>query len=280
MEYSQTCVIGGRGSGPDRFTSALSGISIDRQDRLYAAGDTEVKIFSPSGALVRRWSVAKPPLAITAAPDGLVWVGQAGQIQVFDGSGMLTRTWSDAASLGEVTAIGFSGDCVFIADSKDRCLRRFDGNLNLRNNIGKDNRMKGFLIPNGVLDFAIDAGGIIHAANPGKHRVERYTADDQLLGHIGRFDGVDPSGFAGCCNPTNLTLGPQGWVYVTEKAAPRAKVLDAGGRLLAVIASSVFDPGCKNMDIALDSRGRVFVTDTVRLEIIVFEPARKQEAAP
>jgi len=199
---------------------------------------------------------------------------------VFDGSGMLTRTWSDAASLGEVTAIGFSGDCVFIADSKDRCLRRFDGNLNLRNNIGKDNRMKGFLIPNGVLDFAIDAGGIIHAANPGKHRVERYTADDQLLGHIGRFDGVDPSGFAGCCNPTNLTLGPQGRVYVTEKAAPRAKVLDAGGRLLAVIASSVFDPGCKNMDIALDSRGRVFVTDTVRLEIIVFEPARKQEAAP
>jgi sugar lactone lactonase YvrE len=116
---------------------------------------------------------------------------------------------------------------------------------------------------------------MIHAANPGKHRIERYTPDDRLLGHIGRFDGIDPAGFGGCCNPTNVAVAG-GRIYVTEKADPRAKVYSLDGGLTAVIASTVFDPNCKNMDIAVDGRGRVYVTDTVRREILVF--AQQTEA--
>jgi sugar lactone lactonase YvrE len=132
--------------------------------------------------------------------------------------------------------------------------------------------MKGFLIPNGVLDFGVDAKGILHAANPGKHRVERYTPEGKLLGHFGRFDGRDPAGFTGCCNPTNVAVTDGAHVWVTEKAGPRAKVYDAGGKLLEVIAADVFDPNCKNMSIAAGSRGRVYVADTVKLRIFVFEP--------
>jgi hypothetical protein len=60
-------------------------------------------------------------------------------------------------------------------------------------------------------------------------------------------------------------------VYTTEKGGPRVKVHDAHGALLAVVADTGFDPNCKNMDVAVDSRGRVHVVDTVRLEILVFE---------
>jgi hypothetical protein len=67
-------------------------------------------------------------------------------------------------------------------------------------------------------------------------------------------------------------------VYVTEKAGPRAKVYDAEGELLAVIADDVFDPRCKNMDLAVDSKGRVFVIDTVRLQIHVFTPERPAQS--
>jgi hypothetical protein len=49
------------------------------------------------------------------------------------------------------------------------------------------------------------------------------------------------------------------------------KVYDAGGRLLAVIASVEFDRNCKNMDIAVDRDGRVYVADTVRLAVLAFE---------
>ena len=64
---------------------------------------------------------------------------------------------------------------------------------------------------------------------------------------------------------------------VTEKAAPRAKVYDGAGQLLAVVADRTFDPGAKNMDVAVDSTGRIYVADTVRLEIRVFQP---EEVAP
>ena len=68
-------------------------------------------------------------------------------------------------------------------------------------------------------------------------------------------------------------------VWVTEKAGPRAKVYDSGGKLLAVIATGVFDPNCKNMSIAADSRGRVYVADTVKLQILVFEPRAGEAGA-
>jgi hypothetical protein len=39
-----------------------------------------------------------------------------------------------------------------------------------------------------------------------------------------------------------------------------------------VVADTAFDPGCRNMDVAVGAQGRVYVADTVRLEICVFDP--------
>lgn len=264
MQYRQVQVIDGR------FTTALRGIAVDGHGQLYAAGDSEVKVFDAAGSLKRRWATSRPVLSVAVAGDGAVYAGELRQIEIFDGGGKLLNTWRDEALLGRVTAVGFVKDNVLAGDAADRAIRRFDRNGKFLNNIGKDNRMKGFLIPNGVVDFGVDSQGIIHAANPGKHRVERYTSAGELLGHIGRFDGIDPAGFTGCCNPTNVAVRDR--IYVTEKAGPRAKAYDFGGKLLAVIATDVFDANCKNMSIAADARGRVYVADTVKLAIFVFEP--------
>jgi hypothetical protein len=203
------------------------------------------------------------------ASDGAVYAGELGQIEIFDGAGKLRSTWRDEKLLGRVTAIGFTEDSVLAGDAADRAIRRFDRSGKFLNNIGKDNPVNGLLIPNGVVDFGV-AQGIIFAANPGKHRVERYTPGGELRGHIGRFDGLDPAGFTGCCNPTNVAL--RDGIFTTEKAGPRVKAYDFSGKLLAVIATDLFDANCKNMDIAVDARGRVYVVDTVKAAILVFEP--------
>jgi sugar lactone lactonase YvrE len=213
---------------------------------------------------------------VAVARDGSVYVGELRQIEIFDGGGKLTRTWHDEDLLRRVTGIGFVNGSVLAGDSADRAIRRFDASGKFLNNIGKDNRVNGFLIPNGVMAFAVDGEGILHAANPGKHRVERYKPSGELLGHMGRFDGVDPEGFTGCCNPTNVALGDG--LYVTEKGGPRAKVYDFSGKLRAVIASEVFDANCKNMPIAAGPGGRVYVADTVKLGIFVFEPVAEEGA--
>ncbi len=254
------------------FKETLRGLALDRQGQIYAAGDSAVKVFDAAGEQRLQWETAKPGFSVAVSGDGAVWVGEAGQIEIFDAAGDLRNTWRDAELLGRVTAIGFLEDSVLVGDAADRCMRRFDLVGGFRNNIGKNTRRKGFLIPNGIVDFSLDDEGVIHVTNPGKHRVERYTADDELLGHIGRFGGLDPAGFSGCCNPTNVEVVGRDRVYCTEKADPRAKVYDFDGNLLAVIATDIFDPNCKNMDIAVDSRGRVHVVDTVKRAIFVFEP--------
>jgi len=261
MQYRHVQVIDGKG--------ALHGIAVDRHGAIYAAGETEIKVFDAAGRLERRWPASRPAWSVTVAGDGTVYVGEVGQIEIFDAAGKLLNTWRDDKLLRRVTAIGFSRDSVLAGDSADRAIRRFDRGGKFLNNIGKDNPLGGLLIPNGVVDFGVDAEGTVFVANPGKHRVERYAPDGRLLGHIGRFDGNDPAGFTGCCNPTNVAIGDA--IYTAEKAGPRAKLYDFSGKLLAVIATDLFDPNCKNMSIAVDGRGRVYVVDTVKLGIFVFE---------
>src|ERR1039458_2560863 len=91
------------------------------------------------------------------AGDGSVYAGQSGQIEIFDGAGKLVNTWRDETLLGRVTAIGFVQDGVVAGDGADRAIRHFDRHGKFVNNIGKDNPVNGFLIPNGVVDFPVDA---------------------------------------------------------------------------------------------------------------------------
>jgi sugar lactone lactonase YvrE len=279
MKFRPKQRIGGKGSGAGQFAEALRGIALGRDGLVYAVGDSSVKVFKAAGELVRRWTTARPGFSVAVQDDGRVWVGQSRQVEIFDSQGQLLDTWQDPDRLGLVTAIGFGTDDVFLADANARWIRRYDGHGKFLNNIGDRHRKGGFHIPNGVVDFSIDAEGIVHVANPGMHRVERYKPDGELLGHFGRFDGRDPAGFPGCCNPTNLALDTAGRVIVSEKAGPRVKVYDPEGQLLTVVTDDLFDAAAKNMDLAVDSQGRIYVADTVMLEIRVFEPATV-EAAP
>jgi len=273
MEFRLASVsIGGKGSAAHQFKGALRGIAIDGDDRIYAVGDSSVKIFNIEGKLLRQWKTALPGFCVAVGGDGNVWVGEYRQVEIFDPQGALLDTWSDPDRLGLLTAIALRDDDVFVADASARWIRRFDRQGRFLNNIGDKHRKGGFHIPNGVVDFAIDNEGILHVANPGMHRVERYTADGELLGHFGRFDGRDPAGFPGCCNPTNLALDHNGRVIVSEKAGPRAKIYSPEGQLLTVVSDDAFDPNAKNMDVAVDSAGRIYVVDTIRLEIRVFSP--------
>ena len=261
------------------FAYTLNGLALDRAGLLYAAGDSAIEVFYPTGRLVRRIPTARPVLSVAVADDGSVYTGHQGEIEVFTADGKAIRTWREPNLLGKVTQIGFFQNNIFVGDVFDRSIRRFDRHGKFQNNIGKDNPLGGLAVPNGIVSFSIDTQGIIHAANPGKHRVEKYTMEGALQGHIGRFDGIDPAGFTGCCNPTNVAVVPNA-IYVTEKANPRAKVYDAAGKLGAVIADKVFDPNCKNMSIAADRQSRVYVADTVKRSIFVVQASACRVGIP
>lgn len=272
MGYKKTRVISGRGLGPDRFSEALRGITVDKAGLLYAVGDSTVKVFDRAGKLLKKWRTARPGQCVTVDDDGVVYVGEAGQMEVFDDGGKLITSWRDAERLALVTAIAIYGDDILVADAQDRCIRRYDRKGNWHSDIGRDNNTRGFLIPNGQVDFVVDPAGVIHVANPAKFRIEQYARTGEMLGKFGKFGTRRIEDFQGCCNPTNVTLTKEGHVVVTEKAGPRMKVYSAAGELLAFVGNEAFDANCKNMDVAADAEGLIYVVDTVRLHICVFAP--------
>jgi sugar lactone lactonase YvrE len=274
MAYRLLHTFGGKGNGPGQWASTLRGLAIDTRGRLLAAGGSHVQTSqAESGAPVSRWSTETPVLCVASDAKGRIVTGHAGRVDFHDPAGRRLDSWQDPDRLGQVTAIAVHRDSVFFADSAARLIRRYSTGGKWLNDIGGENPTRGFLIPNGVLSCAVDTHGVLHAANPGKHRVERYSPEGVLLSKVGRFDQLDPAGFPGCCNPTTFALDNAGNLFLTEKAPPRAKVLDPNGKLLSVIATSQLDPLAKNCPIAVDSRGRVFLADPVRLLIHIFEAA-------
>ena len=234
MRYHKLRAVSRRGSAPGEFAESLRGLALDDADRLYAVGDSKLCVFSQTGEPVANWATEQPGYSVGVAADGTVYVGEEGQIEVFDHAGKRLNVWRDIERLGLITAIGFTADNVLLADAEVRCIHRYDKSGKFRNDIGKDNKMHGFLVPNRCLDLAVDRAGVISATNPGMHRVQRFTLDGKLVGQFGHFDGVDPAGFGGCCNPTNIALTPAGQTVVTEKAGPRVKVYDAEGDFVAL----------------------------------------------
>ena len=279
MKYRPAIRFGGKGTDTSQFRETLRGIDIDEVDRIYVVGDSKVKVFDTQGELLRRWKTGDEGHSVAVDADGNVWVGQWQQVEVFDAQGQRVETLTDPDRLGLITAIAVGKDGVLLADASARWIRRYDREGNFLNNIGEQHRKGGFHIPNGIVDFDVDAQGIVHVANPGMHRVEQYKADGEYLGYWGKFDGQDPAGFPGCCNPTNLTLDAEGHVMVSEKATPRVKVYSPEGELLAVVADEGFDPQAKNLDLAVDSKGNIYVVDTVKLEVQVFVPVTEGATA-
>ena len=272
MRYRRGAEIGRNGAGGTALTGALRATALDAAGNWYLGGDDGVFRFDARGSSQGSWSTAQPVWSLGIDAGGRVWVGEAGQIEIFDSSGDRLDLWRDETHFALVTALGFGGTDTFVADAGSRWIHRFDAQRLLVNHIGDRHRKGGFHIPNGVVDFAIDLDETVVVANPGMHRVERYKANGESLGHFGQFGQHDPSGFPGCCNPTNIALGPAGEVIVSEKAGPRVKVYDPQGQLLSVVtAADDFAPECKNMDLVVTPEGHIGVVDPVESVVVVFE---------
>lgn len=272
MKFAHIKTFGGRGERSDAFRVRLNGIAIDAQDRLLACGDREIKRFLPDGTVEARLPLPDVGWSITVA-GGSIWVGIRGQLVQLNSQGNIQSRIEDAR-FGRITALAVQGETLFAADATHRTIHRVrDGRW--QQEVGQDVNTRGFMLPNGVLDLALDGTGgetqTVVVAHPQKHRVERYDLSGRLMAKFGRFGISAPGDFGGCCNPTNIAVTPQGWLAVSEKAPPRVKIYTADGQFLAQSAEDVFDPNAKNIDLAADHGHRLYATDPYRCTIEVFE---------
>ena len=260
----------------DSGLEELRGVAIDSRDHIYLAGKSGIKVMDLDGRLLREWSTPSPARCVAVSDAGVVYVGEQVRVRTYDLQGRPLASWGqEGKGRGQfqyLTAIALSETNVFVADPGNRCVHRFDNTGDFIDDIGgrnADANYPGLVCPNPFLDCAVDEKGRLHVTNPGMLRVETFRFDGVLLGFWGKA-GRQPERFWGCCNPTTIALTRGGRTVTGEKLWPRVKVYDADGRMLAFIGPQAFTPRTAGLDLALDSRERIFVTDPGDGKVRVF----------
>lgn len=271
VSYARTGTIAGPGV-PGEFRQWLSAVAIGPRDLIHALGDGEVRVFDPSGKLLRSWKAPDRASCLGVARDGRVAVGTPGRVELYSESGAHAGGFAVGSPerLAIVTTIRFVRDAVLVADATAKVIRRYDARGNEQGVIGAQNKTGGFMLPNRSLDFDVDATGVVHAADTGRHQVTSWSLDGAPVASFGKFGMAKAEDFVGCCNPVNVAVAPDGCVVTAEKVAARVKVFGKDRVLLAVIGPEHFDRMCTHIHLAVDSTGRVVAADPERRTVTVF----------
>jgi len=254
-------------------------LAVGPDNILYVAGDRAVRVFDPdSGEMKSVIKTGGTPTCITVNGDGLIYVGVKDHVEVYDHKGRSKGVWDCPDAECWFTSIAVSKETAFVADYGKRTIHKYALSGELVESIGE------FIIPSPFFDVDISEEGLLYAANTGRHRIETYSDEGDLVTWWGETSNTDIKGFSGCCNPVNIALfpGDKGFV-VSEKGLTRVKVYDMLGAFKGVAAgaelfvshdracsSPDFDSIYSGLDLAVDSKGRVFVLDCALSEVRVF----------
>jgi len=249
------------------------GIAVDAQDRVYVAGDEAVLVFSKEGKREAEIDVQRELRCLAVAADGTLYVATQNRMGALDPKGVV-KAYSDCLGAEAIiTSIAVGDGSVFVADAGNRVVVRYDLAGRQLGLIGKkdaERDIPGLVVPSPHLDLAIGRDGLLWVVNPGRHKLEAYTADGHLEASWGKASaGIE--GFSGCCNPTDIAVLPDGRFVTAEKGLPRVKVYSAEGKFEGVVAApDRFGKDAVGLDLAADSKGRILVLDPASKRVRVF----------
>ena len=261
-------------------------IAVDGNRGIYAAGDKAVRIFDSSGNLQGEIALDSSPRCVAVSGDGKIYIGMKNHVQVYDGNKKPLASWARLNDDAVLTSIAVLKKDVFVADAGNRIVLRYDTDGKLIGRIGARNRdenIPGFVIPSPYFDLAVAGDGLLRVVNPGMHRIEAYTFDGDLEFWWGTYS-ANVEGFCGCCNPVNFVILDDGSFVTCEKGLVRVKVYDTDGNFACVVAGpEQLIEGCEaricdvpalcqvgGFDLAVDSRQRIIILDTIKNKIKLF----------
>ncbi|MCP4903262.1 MAG: hypothetical protein GY906_40390 [bacterium] len=257
----------------DVAADKLRGISAGTRGRVFVAADTALIGFSGNRE-THRFDVEAPAGCLAIDEDGDLYVGFDSHVEVWSHEGQRVAAWQPVASEAMITSVALTEDEVLVADAGTKLVHRYDRQGQEIGVIGKkdeDRGISGFIVPSPFFDLAVGSDGFAWVVNPGRQSIENYAPDGSLRSSWGEA-GMDIEGFCGCCNPTHLSVLPDGSFVTAEKGLPRVKVYAPTGKLKAVVAGpDQFTEGVVGLDLAVDEMGRILVLDPAQKAIRVFQ---------
>lgn len=255
-------------------TDYIFGIAIDKDDQLYIAATKEIIIYNKKLEKINSIPLDDDAYCINISDDGKIYIGMADHIEVYHKSGKQLSKWNSKGGQAIFTSIGIDSESVYVADAGNKIIYRYDHEGFLQNEIGKKdtlNGIPGFIIPSPYFDLLIGRNQELWVVNPGRHQLESYRPDGSLISSWNNTS-MSVDGFSGCCNPSHIAMLSNGSFVTSEKGIERVKIHLPNGDFKCVVASSdKFLEGTTDLDLAVDSKDRIFVADPKKGLIRIFE---------
>ena len=250
-----------------------------------------IRVISLDGSVKAEWPMPDDgphPKMIHACNDGTVYVAGHGKMASYDKNGKrLAMADIDKLSGDKSLAAGMfvSDKHVFLAVGTGNSMRatediyRFNRDLTDAKKIIE--QQYGCC---SHIDMQVMNGELLIAENS-RHRVNRFDLDGKSLGRWGKRDRTGIEGFAACCNPVNIDIGPGNILYTAESGIGRIKKYTPEGEFLGVVGyvdTTEFDRGSRlaaqtcyiPIEVNKDA-SRVYVMDVRANLIRVLAPRKK-----
>lgn len=193
------------------------------------ATENQIYIYGISGELQQNFPVASDVRDLAVYEDQLYVLFPA-RVEVYDMQGDLQKDWDACSDNSDYCSFAVFDGGVFVTDASNKniCKYELDGTLSRF-----INSPEGFIVPS--YSFGITTmDGAIYVSNPGRHKIEQYTAAGDFVTSFGKA-GAEDGAFSGCCNPVQLTTTSTGEILTSEKGVPRISCYSKDGQFRSVL---------------------------------------------
>ncbi|MBI5541027.1 MAG: hypothetical protein HY951_13260 [Bacteroidia bacterium] len=251
----------------------LNGISIDDNDDIVIVG-SKVIVYDKEFKELKSFKLGEVGNCVAVNSIGEIYLGVQNHVEVWDLNGNFLRRWETGNTESILSGIAINESSVFVADATDRVVHEYDLKGKFLKDFAKEDSLKGvpgIIIRSAFFDVSIGRDEEIWIVNPGAYLLEAFDKKGGLISSWGK-SSEEIQGFCGCCNPTNFTLLSDGSFVTSEKAIPRVKIYSPSGEFVCIVAGpDKFDDGTKGLDLAVDSRNKIYILDPSMKQIRVFE---------
>jgi len=256
------------------MVSKLLGISIDKNDNIFITSQNLVIRYNANRDSVFSFKVEGDAGCIAAGKNDKLYLGFKKHLEIWDSKGKMLMKWEDIPGVPYITSIAVDDSSVFVADAGNKVVHHFNFKGKLINEIGKKDVKKGIpglFIPSPYFDVLLGKNDELWAINTGRHSFESYTKEGELITTFNKTS-MSVDGFSGCCNPTNVAMLSDGSFVTSEKGIERVKIHQSNGDFKCVVAASnQFIEGTTGLDLAVDSKDRIYILDPEKGMVRLFE---------